>query len=1090
MPSKTRSAHARRYLSIVLLALLLIVPSTILITGSSGSDGETDAKGTRAWLDIAIDGIEIVRTSQSNNVYPGQTVEIWVKLIHDDRPFPSDTKIDNRLGNDFTTILVVDDGFTNVTTQYQSVGVSRKMTINYTGEDPVGGGANPPFVVKFFYQVPDKAPNGLAWTAVNFQMTATITVDDDDKSDNSKSGSGLRVSEPEFSPLIYEPGYEDSQGPIHPADVGDPLNIKFMLKNDGPAVDDIGIDILSAPPGWRVGGFEPITVYPNDEQELDLFIQIPNNPFLAQADGIYTIVTRAYSKFYAGPYPKDPSYTFRIKIGFQPGVKIVPRMEAGSNYLEPGEEHRVYFEVTNTGNGKDSYTMSAFLDEVHTKKGWKVYTPAPTLTKELTPSDSTDILIRIFIPEDAAKFYNVNIYLTGKSSQVPTFEREGEPMLIFASTRYAADIETPPSAGFWVEPGRENIIKFNFTNMGNDKDIEQYLNVSRRPLGWLVFIDQSPLRAQRGIGPRTTVTLEMTVFVPETAYTTDRVSRPRVVVKAYGGPFSFELDSETFEFNIPTRYKVDLSSPEPEKEGFIGGQVNFLVNVRNAGNWEDTFNLSVESDDLKVELDRESVFVFPDDSYLVEVKVKIPQDAAADTNPDTPYPNDPQRNWYDGYNLRVYAYSTSSEDPEDTLRELKLTLHVQPFYDFTMEVDPEEKPLLFSTDHDQNRAVKIRITNIGNIADLIRLDWEDNPYSWLRLQNTYIDLPYGQFTYAVVNINPLKGDVETPETINVTLQGFSRNNPEQELTRALKITITFYKMKFDPYEARMNNEVMEAQAFGDVGFTYSFQVIIRNTGSTEFHPTYYDTLYVVMKDGPFEVDRANITWLEIGAEKEVQFKHTFVVPGPHVIRFELESETPISEESEVVIQKTLIIKPPPEIKDPEDPTVPMWAILIPVLLLLLFITLIVIFVVKYNQIYISPIDTGYDEDGEYKPWAVKEKLKEEEKKEIAPPPEKEALPAPSKPQLPPGPPQPQGGRPPQPSQGRPPAPQQMRQGPVPGAPQQVGRPMPGRPMPQQPGARPPMPQPGARPPMPPPQGARPPVPPGARPPNQPPRPGQ
>ena len=1085
MPAQTSGAYLKRYLTIFMLAIVLIVPSMIITTETNGSNGDKEAiSPTRAPLDIRVDGIEVRRTSQSNNIYPGQRVEIWVKLIHDERPIPSVTPITQN--NPFTTILVIDDTFDNVTTIYETVGVSRSMTTNYTGKDPVGQGPNPPFVVRFFYQVPDRPPKDSAgWDSFQFRMHATITVDDDDKSDNYASGSGLRVSEPKFAPFIFEDGQKEpgTIGPVHTVDVGDPVNIKFKLQNRGQAVDNIGINILQAPEGWKVGGFEPITIYPNDEEELDLFVQIPNNPLLAQADETYSIVARAFSEFYpSGPYETDPSHTFRVEIRFKPGVKITPALAEGQNYKAPGREHEVFFEVENIGNGEDTYTLESSLDEIHVKKGWYVSKPNPMMP-ELKPGANTLIKVEVFIPADAAKFYNVNIYLSAISSRSGgNYKNPGtqNPMLIFASTIYAGDIEEPDDEGYLVTPGKVNTINFNFTNMGNDKDPDQTIQVFRKPIGWGVDIDLTPIKASKGLGPRTTTMITMNVFVKETELTTERTQRPKLVLKAYGGPFDpqLELDTEIFEFNIPPTFKLDLSSPEPEKEGFIGGQVDYIINVRNAGNWIDGFNLSVDNE--WAELEDEFIEIAPDEVYPIKLTIDIPRDAAADTNPDTPYPIDPQKNWYDGYKIRVRGYSDNGTSIE-TLKTIELILHVQPFYDFTMEVAPDENPLKFSTDHDQNRAVKVMVNNTGNIADLVRLDWEDNPYDWLRLQNTYVDIPDDGSAFAVININPRKGDVQETGIINVTLQGFSKNDPDQETQVNLPISLEFYRMGFDFVEAKMNDEIMLETTPGELGRRYSFQVNITNVGSTDLDPTRFGRLYVVLYDGPFEVDRANISYLPVGDYTEVLFAFTIATPGPHVLRFELEGDIPISESYDIAMQKTLIVAAP-NIKEPEDDTsLPLWAILFPVLLAIIFVTMLVVFIVKYNQIYISPIETGYDEDGEYRPWAVKEKMKGEEKKELEAPKQKEALPEPEKPGLPPGPSQPQ---PTPPQAGGTPQPQQVRAGPM----QMSGRPAPGQPMPQRPPA-----QQGARPPMPPQQrGAMQPTRPGqnTRPPMQPTKPGQ
>ncbi len=322
MPDEARAINEFRVWTVLFLIFLFLLPASSLIgnvTGNSEEEIPVAPPTRQTWLDIAVDDIVVKRPTASNNLYPGQTVRLDIYLIHDDRPYQSDIVISKGNNNQFTTVLVIDDGYQNVTTQYKFVS---SMNINYTGVDEPGAGAkNPPFIVSFYWTVPNKPPSGVAWDEFQYNLYATATVDDDDKSDNFRSGAGVRITTPDFSPYIYEEGQDDEKGkspfPIW-ANVGETLAVPFELQNRGPAVDIIGVEVLKAPEGWNVEGLQPRTVYPNDHEDLTLPVQISKNPFLSQSDEDYEVICRAYSKLYAGPYNEPPEHTFVFNIRRMP----------------------------------------------------------------------------------------------------------------------------------------------------------------------------------------------------------------------------------------------------------------------------------------------------------------------------------------------------------------------------------------------------------------------------------------------------------------------------------------------------------------------------------------------------------------------------------------------------------------------------------------------------------------------------------------------------------------------------------------------------------------------------------------------------
>ena len=1006
-------------ISLFMLGLLIAMPWGI--TAGADDIRPADAPPTRAWLDIAIEGIERIQSTVSSNVYPGQTVEVAVRLVHDVRPYASDTPITN--SNPFTVVVVIDDGKGNVSTMYKQV---TSMPLTYTAVDPNTGLINPLFV-SFFWTAPTRPPQGSTWAQMSYSVYATITVDDDDKSDNFRSGSAIRISEPDFQPRIHQEG-ETKPGvtsKVHDVSMGEAVFLPFELWNEGPAVDIIGMEYLSIPEGWVPSPFEPIEVFPNNFQEMSLALLVSPNPVLAQHDLTYDLVVRPYSTFFKeGPYNIDPTYTFKFKVRLAPACIIDP--VSSSMMIVPDVKTDVHFTLRNTGNTRDTYTLSWALDE-RASKEWRVDFKSGIGQPTVSPGESTVITVGVTVPINTAKNQNVQLFIKAESSRRQGMITTSSACVIFAAERYAAVIE-PQTEPHLVEPGRENRISFNFTNMGNDKDPNQALRVQSAPKGWKVFIDQSPLKTGNGLGPRTRTRVTMTVFLPETSTTSYKAARPPfVVIQAVGGPYLNILDSEQFFFEVPLKNRVGLSTNEPVKTGFVGGQTEFTVFVQNKGNWDDTFNLTTDFKWANLEMDRTPP-LFANDTVPVRVVVRIPSDAAADTNPDTP-------RILDGYRIRIFAYSQNETRKGATLVSLDLTLKVAPFYSFDMALAPGENPLRFSTDHDQVRVVKVRIRNTGNIADLIRLEWEDNPFSsWIFLQNVYVDVPYKEYFDAMITIRPKSFTVAEAQIISMNLIGYSQYDTERIPFRSnITLNLEFFTLMFEVNQPRMNNQTIQAAGTRvELDRKYSFQLEISNVGTEDLNPIYMDRLFIVLYDAGFEVDRSNITYLVKGGERTVYFVWYASTPGQHILTFALEGSIPISNRGVNEKQMSLIVNYTGSPPIDGDDTPQLVNFMPQIILMIIFGLAIFVFLYMFNKIFISAIDTGYDEDGTYRPWAVREKLREEEQLQSAP--ERPALPSPA------------------------PAAAPRQLNPAPAAPAQVqpfqARPMPAQPMPSRPQAAP------------------------------------
>jgi hypothetical protein len=966
-----------RKIPVAIAIVMVLMMAPIFAQVGSGTDTVAPARaGTH--LDIEIEGVDRVATSVSNNIYPGQKVVIDVRLVHGERPFPSDIPISKGNNNRFTVLLVVDNNlqneYSNVTTMYKDI---ISMPTNYSARDPITQMSNP-FHVLFEWTAPTKAPPSMGWPDLAFRVNAAITVDDEDKSDNFRSGSTIKITEPDFQPAIHELEQpKPNRGPIHFMTVGQIDFIDFELWNEGPAVDVIGIEYLSLPEGWFAAPFSDQEVYPNNFVPLSLAVQVSPDPVESQAEKTYEIIARPYSTFFKeGPYEVDPTYTFQFRILSDPRCEINPEFPSVS--IVPGIKTDVHFSLVNTGNVVDTYTFSASFDE-RASKEWKVAAATGIGQPTIAPGETYDMTWKVTVPLDTARNQNVNLYIQAASAKKPGLVTTSAACTIFAAIRYAAEIEDINDP-FLVEPGKDNTIYFNFTNKGNDRDPNQEVRAIG-PKGWKIAIDQAPLKTGR-LGQKSTAKMTMSFFVPETSVTSEvGTGRPsQITLSAYGGPHHVWLDSTVYYFMVPHRMKVALSSDTTVKNGFVGGQAEFLVKVKNMGNFGDSFNLSCNFPWATLETNIVSD-LFANDSVEVRMLVRIPNDAAADTNPDTP-------NVLDGYKIKVYAYSQNETRKGETLTALELTLKVAPYYSFELGLAPDERPLRFSTDHDEVRAVKIRITNTGNIANRVRMDFEDNPYSkWINLKQPTLDVSYKSHRDAVLMIRADAFTIAEPRIITLTLIGVSDNEKsDTPFTTTYTFNLTFFTMTFNiPEEQlRMNNVTVETAGESvALDKKYSFQVTVQNTGQETLNPNSMSRLYVVMYDAGFEVDRANITYMLPGTARTVVFSWYANTPGIHKLTFQLEGDLPISERGEIVQELNVHVRYEDYNPEGDDEGISLMDFMPQVILMVIFGLGIFVFLYMFNKIFISAIDTGYDEDGTYRPWAVREKLKEDERIEAA-----------------------------------------------------------------------------------------------------------
>ncbi|MCD6383958.1 MAG: hypothetical protein J7L88_05800, partial [Thermoplasmata archaeon] len=910
-------------LAMVIMVLVGGIPLTLLNTVEVGAEPQT-----RATHDLSIDKIDVLANLAGEKKYfPGMTVTLYVDVLNEGSMVPPSMS--------FEVVLVVDDKLDNVTT----------MTALVYG---LGAGMNK--TVVFQYTI-DPHPTYDLPHSFNVVATVNYQLDQDNSNNQLVYPNAFTVYSPTlFKPRIeIPPEYKNVQVTLLGGSMSTPVQLKIILKNEANVADFIGMEVVEAPEMWVVPELEPRLIDGKQNVTLENYvITLPSNKLYAQNEVDYVVKLRPYSLFYPqGDYPVEEVH---FSIDFIPGASIVP--VEPEKYVTPGRRETVRFNITNLGNGPDVFDFAlGDLDPIAKKQGWQITLHTRTLYNPLAPGESAEIIVMVVCPTTVPKNLKIELRIKAISQKDPEYVKLSAPMRLYADTYIAAAFEEEEYT--WrVNPGEVNRFTINVTNLGNGRDSTLRVHPDGVPPGWAVSIDQSVL--YQGVGPRTTVSLPVSIYVPPTSRS-GHVLFEFVITGGNG----YTLATADVIVEIKEAYGVELTADAYMKKGFVGSETFFTLVVRNMGNTEDTFLLSVDSPWAELEFDRvedlSNNFTFD-----LTLKVKVPPGTPADSDPTSPTVIDP-------YPIRVTVISQNDTRVSQTL---VLYVEVQPFYNFRFFLKERRPILINSNDPDTFLLYNVYVENLGNFRESIRFDLEDPP-SWVKLKTLYSSVAYGQTGKAILQIAPPPG-IE-PGYHNITLIGTAKEDPN--IVRRITIPILFYSLDFSVVSVKINGEYYTPGEVPEVEVNknYSIVVNITNQGSMDYAFTLMPSLYVgLYLSGNVIIAKKNVTYVPRGGYAEISFKWMPTVFGENMLTIKVDDRNRIPEGNERNNTITLTLNAPRP-KGEEIQKTKSYGSYYLLLIFLLFGLLMgsVYFYRKASSIIISPYELGYDETGAYNPAAAK-----------------------------------------------------------------------------------------------------------------------
>jgi hypothetical protein len=304
-------------------------------------------------------------------------------------------------------------------------------------------------------------------------------------------------------------------------------------------------------------------------------------------------------------------------------------------------------------------------------------------------------------------------------------------------------------------------------NLGNTKDTFSITwDNSGVPAGWTL---SSTPDTSGEIDWQTSSTFDMSLVVPADALAGTSASFSMTATSLNSAD---ETASQSFVATVDQYYGVSLSVDSDSKSKAPGGVVDFIFNVTNTGNGEDTFGIMVEGPAVWTPTASQSnITVSAVSSGQFTVSVTIPEDRDA------------------GAESGEIIVTVSSSDGESTANH-SISVSTSQIYDIAMGHVSGSDGTVTVTQETQLQ-LSLNVINNGNGVDTVTFAMENQP-PWAALGSDSIQIGRGQTLAIVINLSPdtaaLSGRDYIFQIVAISADGSETTSPD--LTAQIEIKET------------------------------------------------------------------------------------------------------------------------------------------------------------------------------------------------------------------------------------------------------------------------------------------------------------
>ena len=266
-------------------------------------------------------------------------------------------------------------------------------------------------------------------------------------------------------------------------------------------------------------------------------------------------------------------------------------------------------------------------------------------------------------------------------------------------------------------------------NLGNTKDTFSITwDNSGVPAGWTL---SSTPDTSGEIDWQVSSTFDMSLTVPADALAGASASFSMTATSSNSDD---EAASQSFVATVDQHYGVSLSADNDSKSKAPGGVADFIFNVANTGNGEDTFGIMVDGPALWTPTASQSnITISAVSSGQFTVSVTIPDDKDA------------------GAESGDIIVTVSSSDGESTANH-SVSVSTSQVYDISMGHVSGSDGTVTVTQETQLQ-LRLNVTNNGNGVDTVTFAMENQP-PWAALGSDSIQIGRGQTIAIVITLSP------------------------------------------------------------------------------------------------------------------------------------------------------------------------------------------------------------------------------------------------------------------------------------------------------------------------------------------------
>ena len=266
-------------------------------------------------------------------------------------------------------------------------------------------------------------------------------------------------------------------------------------------------------------------------------------------------------------------------------------------------------------------------------------------------------------------------------------------------------------------------------NLGNTKDTFSITwDNSGVPAGWTL---SSTPDTSGEIDWQGSSTFDMSLTVPADALAGTSASFSMTATSSNSDD---ETASQSFVATVDQHYGVSLSTDNDSKSKAPGGVADFIFNVANTGNGEDTFGIMVDGPALWTPTASQSnITISAVSSGQFTVSVTIPDDKDA------------------GAESGDIIVTVSSSDGESTANH-SVSVSTSQVYDISMGHVSGSDGTVTVTQETQLQ-LRLNVTNNGNGVDTVTFTMENQP-PWAALGSDSIQIGRGQTIAIVITLSP------------------------------------------------------------------------------------------------------------------------------------------------------------------------------------------------------------------------------------------------------------------------------------------------------------------------------------------------